>query len=527
MTRRRVRSLAMLGRVLTVALLLSPSIASAQFNFGVGAGGRRGGVRVGVQAGQQCGPQGCPTPSYASPAAPIEYAPAEASPDSAEVTHWITTVRIRRALPGSVEEVGSGTIVYSEGGTGYAMTCAHLFKDGGTRNVSVDVYGTKGEAGALVRGMTVRGRLVQADYRRDVAVVRFDAARKLPRRNLVPKGWQPSPGERFTASGFPSTTYRMIRTAYLRPVGDASYPALECSGQPGEGQSGGPLMTADGKLAGICNARDPRNNTGLYAPVATSGYSLLDRCELTSLITSPAAPPSAVVDDREPTPKSNVGSGDLISEFGPASAPAAPPPVLAMNPPKRTPPSRPTPRPEPVTPEPAAPAVTAESNDLILDFPAAASTVAVGPVESSAPPMVELEQSGGQPHRITQAEFDRLVAEGIAKHQREHPPTVAAGVASDAKVVERAVQWDWTHYGGLISILVLLVVAGVLIYRKVIGQKLQAAAHTIQSVVAPTADDSAQRLFLKMTKQAEEEAEAEAMAAKYKSFKEQFKAPKA
>jgi len=63
---------------------------------------------------------------------------------------------------------------------------------------------------------------------------------------------------------------------------------IECSGMPAEGRSGGGLFARDGRLIGVCTARDPHNQEGLYAGLKTV-QSLLDRCQLAELYRSGAA----------------------------------------------------------------------------------------------------------------------------------------------------------------------------------------------------------------------------------------------
>jgi hypothetical protein len=479
---RRVRSMATLGPAV-VALLLFASSASAQFDMGLGLGRNRpgGGFGVGVQAGSACTPRGCPSPSGGRPQQgadlfpPNEGAapPAETAGKLAEakVKRWLTTVRLRRPNGNGYANCGSGTIIHGEPGNGYILTCAHEFEGGLNRNVLVDVFGAESDASPVRPVVTYAGTMVRADRARDVAIIRFNGRRRLPHRPLVAQDWKPGVAEVLVATGYPGDgAYKAEPTRYVQPVRfQEGYVGMECSRPTIEGQSGGGLLTADGYLAGVCNFRDARRGTGLFALVTDGGYRILDECKLTTLVMG-ESPSSGPVDDRPPA--SNLGSDSLIADFGAASigeTPAATAPaIVAMNPPKRTHAPRPTPEPaKPVAPLVVAtpePAVEPEKNDLVLVGGPLATAVVVSTAAepTAAPEMVEIgpdPQQGGKSRNLTWDEYQKSLADAatkaVEKHLKDNPQTVVKALEADVKAAENTVKatedaiGDWLKKYGL------------------------------------------------------------------------------
>jgi hypothetical protein len=275
---------------------------------------------------------GCPGGVCPLPGASAQ----EARIDPSSVVRWYSTVRLTSPIKGGrLLSVGSGVILYGSGDDGLILTCAHLFR--GTDPVAkIDLYGTATARGVGLWALSLNGSLVKADAAHDLALVRFAPGRLLPNRYLVARTFAPSVGTMLESSGFAegkptnSARVKVLRPRVLDP--NDSY-AIECSGAPVAGKSGGPLYTLDGLVAGICNFADTSNNTGLYAAVAPSAYALLDECRLTARVMPHDAPPSGAV-AAEPAP-------EAVEPYDPSQGRgrAAPPPsvIVESNPPAMPP----------------------------------------------------------------------------------------------------------------------------------------------------------------------------------------------
>jgi serine protease Do len=146
---------------------------------------------------------------------------------------------------------GSGFIIDS---SGIIVTNNHVVKDAQTISVS------------LSDGTSYTAKLVGADPKTDLAVLRIDAHRPLPyvdlgsSKNVVPGEWVVAMGNPFGLGG--SVTAGIV-SALGRDIGDGPYDSfIQIDAPINEGNSGGPLFDQHGNVIGI--------NTAILTPTGGS-----------------------------------------------------------------------------------------------------------------------------------------------------------------------------------------------------------------------------------------------------------------
>ena len=214
---------------------------------------------------------------------------------------WETVVRIKVFGAGAIG-FGSGTVISSTHDEAIILTCAHIFKMEGQRQlppsqfkrrIQVDLFdgvlGGPKKSQVHFNGESHDGWAVDYDFALDVGLIRIRPGRRLPYAKVVPTRWTPKAKmghliavgcpEGQDATAWPTS----IINPDLRGLnGNGSYRAIECHTAPIQGRSGGGLFTADGYVAGVCDFAEPTNNRGLYA-APSSIYKMLDRNRLAAL----------------------------------------------------------------------------------------------------------------------------------------------------------------------------------------------------------------------------------------------------
>lgn len=217
---------------------------------------------------------------------------------------WETGVRIRIDTSNGMMGFGSGTIIYSSAKESIILTCAHIFKLEGrrqlhpsqfNRKIMVDLFDdrpTRTSQGTLqvhFANETHEGKAIDYDFGLDVGLIVIKPGRRLAASPVVPPTWQPREGDRMhtvgCSEGHDATAWS---TKIINPrmqgaiTGQAGYEAIECFHAPKQGRSGGGLYTMEGYVAGVCDFAEPRGDHGLYAS-PRSIYKVLDRNNLTAL----------------------------------------------------------------------------------------------------------------------------------------------------------------------------------------------------------------------------------------------------
>ena len=151
----------------------------------------------------------------------------------------------------AVEARGSGFIIDANG---TIVTNNHVIKD--ARSISV----------TLDDGTSLPARVVGADPRTDIAVLKINAGHPLPYIQLGNSAGV-KPGEWVVAMGNPfglgGTVTAGIVSAISRDIGDGPYDQfIQIDAPINQGNSGGPLFTQDGKVVGM--------NTAILSPTGGS-----------------------------------------------------------------------------------------------------------------------------------------------------------------------------------------------------------------------------------------------------------------
>lgn len=145
--------------------------------------------------------------------------------------------------PHAVEALGSGFIISADG---IIVTNNHVIKNAKTLTVILD------------NGTKLPARVIGADPRTDIAVLKVDAGHPLPFVQLGDSG-KVEPGEWVIAMGNPfglgGTVTAGIVSALGRNIGDGPYDQfIQVDAPINEGNSGGPLFDQSGKVIGIDTA---------------------------------------------------------------------------------------------------------------------------------------------------------------------------------------------------------------------------------------------------------------------------------
>ncbi|GAA5507119.1 trypsin-like peptidase domain-containing protein [Novipirellula caenicola] len=196
------------------------------------------------------------------------------------------TVRLR-VHDGKGYGAGTGTIIDTQGEESLVLTCGHLFRETkGEGKIEVDLF----VAGQV---HTVLGQLLDYDADdRDIALV------------VIRPGFAIDPVEVISSAdqvrtGQPAFSYGCDRgddpsRRDTRVTGVNKYNQhinasnLEIEGAPIDGRSGGGLFDDAGRLIGVCNAADYKEDVGIYAGPGAVHWQL-DRVNLTSLYKNTAA----------------------------------------------------------------------------------------------------------------------------------------------------------------------------------------------------------------------------------------------
>lgn len=216
---------------------------------------------------------------------------------------WKTTVRIKMHVSPTALIFGSGTIIHSTPDESIILTCAHIFKLDGQRQLQPHEYNRKitvdlfdgqlhGPNGQTLHPteMDIPAKAIDYNFNNDVGLIRIRPGRKLEASRVVPATWKPQPQmPMFTVGCSHGKDATAWSTRILQPRVNMSnvqtrqpFTTIKCAYQPYEGRSGGGLYTTDGYVAGVCDFADPNEHTGLYA-TPESIYALLDRNNLMAL----------------------------------------------------------------------------------------------------------------------------------------------------------------------------------------------------------------------------------------------------
>jgi thiol-disulfide isomerase/thioredoxin len=198
-----------------------------------------------------------------------------------------TRVRVggtRQKDGATVEDVGTGTIIYSAVGQSIVLTCAHLFlelKRDGTQ-VEVEVF----EGG---KSTSYKGEIIGGSHDSDLALIKIRSSKLLPFVRVSFDSPEVKRGQQLISFGCNNGADPTRLDTKVVDINRYNGPAnLTCSTDPQSGRSGGGLFALDGTLVGVCSCADRKNLQGLYM-AHTPVVELLRRTQMQSILLSPSA----------------------------------------------------------------------------------------------------------------------------------------------------------------------------------------------------------------------------------------------
>jgi thiol-disulfide isomerase/thioredoxin len=199
------------------------------------------------------------------------------------------TVRVRVAGTSTkdgtkVQDVGTGTIVYSATGQAIVLTCAHVFLDISTKeaDVEVEVY----ENGKPV---SYRASLIGGDHDADLAFLKLQTSKTMPSVRLTSLAPKVAKGQGLVSFGCNNGSDPTRLDTKVADINRYDGPAnLVCTTDPVSGRSGGGLFTSNGELVGVCSCADRKRHEGLYMAYEPI-ISLVKTLKLQSILLAPSA----------------------------------------------------------------------------------------------------------------------------------------------------------------------------------------------------------------------------------------------
>lgn len=217
---------------------------------------------------------------------------------------------------------GTGTIIDTHGDEALVLTCGHLFRENqGKGKIEVDLF-----VGG--RTMTVPGQVIDFDAdARDIALVSIkpgfavQPVQVIGSDQLVRNG-QPAFSFGCDRGNDPSRRDTRITgiNKYNQHLGVSN---LEIAGAPIDGRSGGGLFDATGRLVGVCNSADYKEDVGIYAGPGNVHWQL-ERIGMLELLES--TPPSN--DQNQPPPARLASQGTAAGQVQATAALAQPSAIL-------------------------------------------------------------------------------------------------------------------------------------------------------------------------------------------------------
>lgn len=213
--------------------------------------------------------------------------------DATRAAPWTAVARIANELPGGMTSFGTGTLIAKDERRGWVLTCAHLFREGVGR-VTVSLAG-----GAYA------ARALGWDREGDLAVLEIAAP---PVDPLPIRADVPAAGEAVTFCGFGSTGRLQVKSGrvlgYVSTTGLAGRQTLQVSGGAENGDSGGPILDARGRVAGVLWGTDGTRTVGSYCGRIRAFLSRLGGL-------FQAAPQAAPFPELRPDPLPLPGPGEV------------------------------------------------------------------------------------------------------------------------------------------------------------------------------------------------------------------------
>ena len=193
-----------------------------------------------------------------APNPPSRRLPVRSVPSRPHAAHE-TIVRIEVKEPKGVTGYGSGIIVDVREGAAYVLTAWHLFMD----------RKADGKITALVSGKAYGAVLLDTDAVWDLAVLKI---RNPGIRRVLLTDTTPKVGQKFFLSGFGPGTYQQVSgrlvqfDAPVAPGKEMPFEFAKFGCTVRNGDSGGPILDARGRLVGVVSASQYGNSYGSCFP---------------------------------------------------------------------------------------------------------------------------------------------------------------------------------------------------------------------------------------------------------------------
>ncbi len=166
------------------------------------------------------------------------------------------TARLENHLPGGAIVYGSGVLIARDDRWGWVLTCDHLFREGAGQ-VRVVLPSSSGQV--------FEGRVFARDSLADLALVGIAAPQTQP---IALADTHPSPGQTVAWAGY-GRTGRLHAAmgqvlGYVSTNVSGNRETLQITGAAQDGDSGGPIVDAQGRLVAIVWGTDGYRTVGTY-----------------------------------------------------------------------------------------------------------------------------------------------------------------------------------------------------------------------------------------------------------------------
>ena len=198
------------------------------------------------------------------------------------------TVRVKVAGVSSkdgkkIQDVGTGTIVYSAAGQAIILTCAHVFLDMATKDAKIEI-----EVFENGKPLSYPASLIGGDHNSDLAFLKIQSTKIMPAVRLTAAPPGVAKDQNLVSFGCNGGADPTLLKTKIVDINRYNGPAnLVCSVDPQSGRSGGGLFDVKGSLVGVCSCADRKLKEGLYmahAPI----IELVNHLKLTSILATPA-----------------------------------------------------------------------------------------------------------------------------------------------------------------------------------------------------------------------------------------------
>lgn len=211
------------------------------------------------------------------------------SPMDGLLTAEAATVRVKVAGVSSkdgkkIQDVGTGTIVYSAAGQAIILTCAHVFLDMATKDAKIEI-----EVFENGKPLSYPASLIGGDHNSDLAFLKIQSTKVMPAVRLTAAAPGVTKDQSLVSFGCNGGADPTLLKTKVVDINRHNGPAnLVCSVDPQSGRSGGGLFDANGSLVGVCSCADRKLKEGLYmahSPI----LELVKGLKLTSILATPAS----------------------------------------------------------------------------------------------------------------------------------------------------------------------------------------------------------------------------------------------